>query len=168
MLFGPTRLSLFLLSAALPGGAAAASDLPKAATEFRNCQSITEGAARLACYDKTAAAFVALIDAKDLVVVERDTVRKERKRQFGFTRPSVEGVVTADVPEPTELSGLVTSIRMNRQFLLFTIADGGTWVTTEETFQPPQIGSKVAIKKGALGSYMMRYSGGAIRVRRIK
>ena len=58
---------------------------PAAVTELLNCRNITDSAARLACYDKSAATIGEAVAKKDLVVMDRESVKKTKRGLFGFS-----------------------------------------------------------------------------------
>ena len=53
------------------------------------CQSVTDSAERLACYDKAAAGISEAVARKDIVVYDRESVRKTKRGLFGFSIPNL-------------------------------------------------------------------------------
>lgn len=141
----------------------------------QDCQSIKENDARLACYDKAAAALVSATASGDVAIVDRNKVRQVRRSLFGFSLPPIpffSGSKNRDVEaEPKELLATLGSFQpIGNGFFRFTLADPqSTWESTEpsDVFEPKP-GSKVTISHGALGSYWAEISGQpAVKVRRI-
>lgn len=157
--------ALALMWNACPAGAADRPAPPLAALQA--CRAIADNSQRLACFDAAAAEFDASVKAKDVVVIDRETLKKERARQFGRVKRDDPSFAAARVPEPRELRGKVLAVSPAAQFLLITVEGAGLWQTTEETFQPPRPGADVVISKGALGGYTMSYGGRAVRARRV-
>src|SRR5688500_16536432 len=57
--------------------------------EIAACKQQVDDAARLACYDKTAAALTDATASGAVMVVEREDVRKTRRSLFGFSLPKL-------------------------------------------------------------------------------
>lgn len=119
------------------------------------------------CYDRAVAEFQASIAAHDTVVIDREALKRERKRQFGRVERSDPAFAAALVAEPRKLSGRVTSVQPAAQFLVIAIDGAGVWQTTEESFMPPTVGMTVTISKGSLGGYIISYGSRGVRARRI-
>lgn len=183
MRFGPPAAALTL---ALAAPAAIAQNTPAAPAadprdnastvvdELAACRAITDNSQRLACFDRTAAALVAARDRKDIVVVDRNEVRRTRRSLFGFTLPRIRlfggGDNDNDVEEVREVTSKVTSVRqVSYEEYRFKLEDGSEWETTQGTRGfPPRSGETVTIRRGALGSYMASFNDRiALRVKRI-
>lgn len=154
--------------APLPSRATAADRVAKPVAALQACRAITDDAKRLVCYDAAAAAFDASIKARDVVVIDRETLKAERVRQFGRVRKDDPAYGAAKVPEPTRLTGKVLGVAPTAQFLVISVDGAGVWETTEETFQGPSPGAVVEISKGTLGGYLLSYGPRALRVRRLR
>ncbi|MDP8913479.1 MAG: hypothetical protein M3N39_07885, partial [Pseudomonadota bacterium] len=86
--------AIFLVAAvAALAAPASAQDVkasrPGALKRLSDCRSITDQTARLACYDREVAALDAAEARKDLVVVDREQLRKTRRTLFGLTLPDL-------------------------------------------------------------------------------
>src|SRR5213075_1285252 len=49
------------------------------------CRAVADGAERLTCYDKAAAGISEAVAKKDIVVYDREAVRKTKRGLFGFS-----------------------------------------------------------------------------------
>lgn len=137
------------------------------------CLEIREDAARLACSDAAARKLVDAERARELVVVDRDQVKRTRRSLFGLSLGSADPITGRD--EPTErIEMLDTTIqafgseRGGRWTM--TLAEGGRWQTTEDWGggAAPRRGAAVTVRRAALGSYMLKMPGArAVRVMRV-
>ena len=136
---------------------------PAAVTELLNCRNITDSAARLACYDKSAATIGEAVARKDLVVMDRESVKKTKRGLFGFSIPNL-GIFGDDdnAVEIKQIDGTIVSTAFNADGgYIFRLADGSRWtqIDSKPFSIPPQGGDKVVVKKGALGSYFLSVEG---------
>lgn len=155
-----------LLAAALAAPLAAAPP-PPAKSEGRakelqtliDCRKIADNAARLACYDKAAAAMDQAEAKGDIVVVDREQARKVRRQAFGFTLPSLSLFERGEKPEEIDnVTGVVAAARQNGAGKwVIRLEDGAVWtqVDTNDLPMDPRPGEAVTIHKAALGSYML-------------
>ena len=162
---------VILVIAAVGGGVAAARPpatpdaQPKALTDVLACRAITDSAARLSCFDASAAALDTATAKRDVVVVDREQVGNARRSLFGFTLPSLRifgGDDDSKAPDNRELDTTVQSARQNGDGRwVVVIAEGAVWRQIDDTVigRAPKPGTKVVIRKAALTSYMMRFEG---------
>lgn len=137
-----------------------------------SCRTIADSAERLACYDRTAATLGNAVAKRDLVVFDRESVRKTKRGLFGFSIPDL-GIFGDDDKEVEikQIDGVVASLGRNADGgFIFRLADGSRW--TQMDGKPialePRGGDKVVIKKGVLGSYIMSIAGQpGVKVKRI-
>jgi len=131
------------------------------------CAQIIADAERLACFDRAARSLAAARAAKDIVVLDRDEVRRTKRSLFGFSLPSIR-VFGGD--EVNEVVGLVADVRtLPGGLLRFAVADNGVWETTEQAVRGPRDGDEVTIRAGSLGSYVATVPRRrAVRVRRLR
>jgi len=123
------------------------------------CRSITDGAERLACYDKNAAAVGEAVAKRELVVFDRASVQKTKRGLFGFSIPNL-GIFGDDDNEVEikQVEGTITGFSFNADGgYIFRLADGSRWTQMDgkPIALPPRNGDKVVIRKGALGSYSL-------------
>jgi hypothetical protein len=160
-----TRFGIFLLAAVLGSAAIAAPKAPMMQpppADFARliaCRSITDGAQRLACYDREVGVVGSANARGDLVVMNREEVRKTRRSLFGLSLPDLSVFGGGNLPGDADT--LETTIKFARQGpdgkWLFVLAEGGQWVQLDsrDFIVDPAPGQPVRIKQGALGSYMM-------------
>ena len=154
-----------LLALAVAGSAQAAKpkDAPARAavvSAIIDCRKVTEDAARLACYDSAASAFDQAQTKGEVVVIDKAQARAVRRDTFGFSLPSFHFFEAVKGDEP--LDNITVEVeRAGRtpygKWIVVT-AEGATWEQTDdsELLRDPQKGSKLLIRKGALGAYMCR------------
>lgn len=152
----------------LPTLVAATSDVPRPAVldALTSCRAIVADAERLACYDRAAAALNAQVERKEVIVLDQQEVKKTKRSLFGFTLPRI-GIFGGGGNGPghedtefTQIETTVTSVRgTGYGKLRFTIEDGAVWQTTEPSPAEPKPGTKVTIKRAALGSYFIKFEG---------
>ena len=126
--------------------------------ELTGCRTVTGDAARLACYDRTAAKLAEATAAGDVKVLDREDIRATRRSLFGFELPKLpffKGDDSAkDTPEAVDT--VVKSVQAGAygKFTL-TMEDGSVWQSTEPLPRDPKVGAKVHLKTGALGNFFM-------------
>lgn len=123
------------------------------------CRQLTDGAARLACYDRAAATLGEAVAKRDLIVFDRESVRKTKRGLFGFSIPNlgIFGDEDNEV-EIKQLEGVIAGVGRNADGgYVFRLADGSRWTQMDGKMIviEPRSGDKVVIKKGVLGSYLM-------------
>ncbi|NJC05029.1 hypothetical protein GGQ97_000822 [Sphingomonas kaistensis] len=161
---------------ALVGSAAGAQPAAKdsdALSSLSACVGLRDAARRLACYDSTAGALLKARAAGDVQVVNRREMRDVRRNLFGFALPKLP-FFTGDTSQNEADDRLETKI-VNWRSLGYgkyrMVVDGGAvWETTEasEAIDPPAAGQPITIRKGALGSYVLRINNQrGVRGRRI-
>ena len=161
----PALLFACTVMAATPVVAAESPAVPaaKPVTALQGCRTLTDAAARLACYDRAVDALAAATASGDVVVVERTEVRKARKGLFGFTLPRI-GFLTGkpdnaeDAADAKELATVITASRsIGNGKWRFTVEGGALWETVEANmgFSDPLPGRKIVIERGSLGAYFV-------------
>lgn len=150
---------------ALLAGPAMAKDPPKQSPmvgALEACRAIADPTQRLACYDKEAGALLAATQAGDVSVVDKSEMRKARKSLFGFSMPNLpffSGDDSANEVSDTLESTVTQASGIGYGKFRLSIAEGNAvWETTETygTMRDPRPGDKISIKRGPLGSYMLR------------
>ena len=161
-----TRGGLFLVisaTATAAAGAAPKHDKPQPPppgfTRLVACQSIKDNVQRLACYDREVASVSTANARGDLVVMDKEQVRKTRRSLFGLTLPDLGVFGGGDLPGDAD--SIETTIRGAKQGpdgkWWFNLAEGGTWVQLDsrDFIVDPAAGQPVKIRRAALGSYIM-------------
>lgn len=168
-------------AAALLAGTAAAGAQGREAqarsqtlTRVVDCGKIGGDAERLACFDREVAALDAAEARKDLVVVDREQLRKTRRTLFGLTLPNLS-VFGDDNDDQEGLERIDTSIRNVSQTpygkWIFTLQDGAIWeqIDSRKLVIEPRVGNNIKIRRAAMGSYLANVRDQtAIRVRRMR
>lgn len=171
------RIALFAVLAACSALPAAAQqrearERPPALTRVLDCRALASAEERLACFDREVAALEAAERAQDLVVVDRQQLRRTRRSLFGLTLPNLS-VFGDDGPDEEGMSQIESTIRGFRQDpygkYTFVLEDGARWVQIDsrELRIEPRVGQPIRIRRAAMGSYLANVNNQiAIRVRR--
>ena len=131
---------------------------------LKSCQSEKDPAARLACFDAATANLVAANEAGDLRIVDRDEVKKTRRRLFGFALPDlgIFGKRGSAEDKEEEFDEIDTSIAAvsgahGRGYVIRT-EEGALWRIDEvpRRLLEPRVGDKLLIKSGALSAFFIR------------
>ena len=161
-MLGRAKLRGFGVVAA--GGAAAQTGpaaTPAAVAGLRACRTITAAEARLACFDKAAASLDQAIAQKELVVLDRQTVRRTRRSLFGLTLPSLNifggGEGAKDEPEFVAIDTKVRAARPAGygKYEVDT-EEGAVWRNVDLWPDAPRAGEALHISKGAMGSFWLK------------
>ena len=162
------------LAIALPAGAAWSAGAPARAPVVQavlDCRKVEDGAQRLACYDK-AVDGMAQAEAKgDLVTVDREQRRAVRRQAFGLNLPSLaffdRGEKSGEADRITAKVAAASRDPFGKWVI--KLDDGAVWRQTDGHYldHDAHRGSSVEIRKGTLGSFLMKVDGQlAIKVRR--
>ena len=158
--------SLALASSAVAGQhpPAAGAQQSTALDAVLNCRSIAGATERLACFDRSTDALQSATAKHDIVVVDRETVRKTQRSLFGFNLPggtildSGNSKTRQADEEEREINATVRSAQMGADgYWVVVLEDGAVWHQTDGTLAlSPKPGNTVTIRRAALGSYYMR------------
>ncbi len=137
-----------------------------------DCREIADPTQRLACFDRTVGVMASATAEKDLVVLDRATMRETRKGLFGFSLPKLKLFGGGDEDERDEVQEIESSIAALRSakdgYPIFVLEDGGNWKQTEGRNVFPKVGDPIRIKRASLGSYMANVNKKAgVRVMRL-
>ena len=171
---------IFILTTTIAiAGPAAAKSKQKAAPSplvaaIDRCRQITDSTQRLACYDSAANALVQAANSGAVAVVDQNEIRKARHSLFGFTLPKIpffSGDETADEVQK-QLDSTITSVHMlaNGYYRIVIADNNAVWETSDSSisFDPPRVGQKITIVRGAMGNYFLRINGQVgVRGRRV-
>ena len=159
-------MSRYLMAAtafavALTGTAAAKSPIPTQVPpqlqRLLACRGLSDGAARLACFDREAGAAAQGFARGDIVAVDRDKIRSTKKTLFGLAIPNL-GLFGDDGNELKQVEGVLAGTGFNRDGgYIFRLQDGARWSQTDDKplALPPRPGDKVIVKRGTMGSYFL-------------
>ncbi len=142
------------------------------------CRAIGGDGERLACFDRAAAALLAARDQGQVVVLDREGMRRAKRRVFGFQLPRLglfgdgkdeEG---KGEPEVKEIESTIARVvPAGGGTYLLGLADGSTWQTTEgRTNFVPRRDEKVKVEVGILGSYNLKVAGSnrSVKAKRVR
>ncbi len=166
---------------------AAAADKPKPASpavvqKLLDCRALTDATARLACFDAGVAALAGAVENRDVLVADKDEVKKARRGLFGLALPSfnlfgadkdevAEGEKKDERGALTEIEATITAARPSRTAgWRFVLDDGSIWLQTDAIAfrRDPKAGMKIRIRRAAMGSYLANVEGQlAVRVKRV-
>ena len=125
------------------------------------CRSETNDVARLQCYDRAAAALADATAKGNVVVIDKEDVKRTRRSLFGFNLPSLpffQGDDSQEEKEAEEIEAVIQSAKaVGYNLWQLTLEGGAVWQTSEASSRlpTPKAGTKVKIKKAALGSYKL-------------
>jgi hypothetical protein len=141
-----------------------------------DCRAMTDEHARLACYDAAAARLDEAEAKGQVVVVDREQAREVRKEVFGLQLPSLDIFHPAgrDGAAEEDFDRIDAVVKSASQAgpggrWVFELDNGAVWrqIDNYGLNREPRPGSKVEIRKAALGSFKMKVDGQpAIRVHR--
>jgi hypothetical protein len=162
-----------LLLGAVPAAAQTTGNNADALSALTACRGESDPARRLACFDSNAAALLKAREAGEVQVVNRGELREVRRNLFGFGLPKLPLFRGDRSQEEADdrLETKITSWRSIGYGKYRIVAEGGAvWETTEasEAIDPPAAGQPLSIRKGSLGSYVLRINNQrGVRGRRI-
>jgi hypothetical protein len=128
---------------------ATGQDTPAVVTAVYQCRTLSDHAARLACFDKAAADLEQAQNARTLSFGDEDAF------------PRFEGA---------ELKSKIAAVSANQAGrYVITLADGTQWLQSEWTkfIFEPKAGDSILIRKGLTGNYRASSRGTAFQVRQI-
>ena len=170
----PARGMLFMAMIACVSSAPTATPAPAGATQFdalSACRSIAAAQERLACYDAAVAALDAAVRERQVVVVDREHIRKTKRSLFGLPLPDIKLFGAGD-EDMDSLDGTIQSaLEVQDGNWRFALQDGAVWeqIDQKPLALEPRSGWPVEIKRATLGSYFMRVRNmPGIRVRRLQ
>lgn len=142
---------------------AAAQDnaAPDHLAALKNCQSVAENSARLACYDAAVGTMVAASDQGNLRIVDQEEVTQTRRRLFGLNLPKLK-ILGGDQGELETLVTTVTSAhQINGKTWAFVTEEGSAWRINNAPmrFTGPKPGQSVEFKRAAMGTFFVRING---------
>lgn len=134
------------------------------------CKAITDGAARLACFDAAAESLEIAERQGDIVMVERARVLESRRALFGFTLPDVTSLLGTDADQLDAVeTTLERASNTSGAGWTFHLADGSIWRQIDNTrldFRATA-GLTVKIRRGAMGTYFLKVADNpAVRAKR--
>ena len=135
----------------------------QALQKLTDCRKLSDGGARLACYDEAAAGIDQAEAKGDIVVVDREQARKVRRQGFGFNLPSMAIFERGEKQEDIEnVAGRIAAFRVDgASKWIIRLDDGATWaqVDANTLHRTPKIGMSVRIRRASMGSYLLSIDG---------
>jgi hypothetical protein len=163
----PTATAVALL--ALAAGPALAKDrAPKpdaaraqALQSLTQCRAIADDQARLACFDKSAAAFDEAEKSGDIIVVDKSQAREVKRQAFGLNLNSALSIFDRGSHTETvdEVTLTVSQASQNLQGRwVITTQEGQVWrqIDTDPLDHTPKPGETAVVKRGTLGSFFIK------------
>lgn len=140
------------------------------------CQSISDAAEKLACFERASQALISAEAKGEVAVVHQEQVRKVRRSLFGFAVPKFpffpKRADDKDDEEPREIVSTLQSFNSigNGRYRVGIAEASAIWETTESaSLRDPKTGDKVTIESGALGSYFLQIGTQRwVRARRVR
>jgi hypothetical protein len=165
-------LACAVAAAAAQAAAPVVRDVAPALKALLDCRGIAEADRRLACYDAAVDSITTAEKKGDVIIVDRQQAQAARRQAFGLDLSALSIFDRDDKPEQVDrIAGEVTkAVRGSDGRWILTLADGAVWRQADDRDlpSPPKPGSKVEIRKAAVGSYLMNVDGQiAIRARRV-
>ena len=141
------------------------------------CATVSEEAARLACYDGAVGRLREAQTSGNLVAVDRQQAQEIQRDAFGFSLPSLPRLFgsrgdnqQAAIEDVAEMRLEVASVASRRNMpSVFTMTNGQIWVQIDdENARNVRQGGTVTVRRASMGSFLMSVDAGgpAIRVRR--
>jgi hypothetical protein len=160
---GALKAALLLSLAAAPAALAQApapAGRAAALKALTDCRAVTEGAARLACFDAAAARLDQAERTGDVVVLDREQVRTAKREAFGLKLPSFD-LFDRDERQRTvevdRVESTVASAGRGATGWVVTLENGQVWRQTDnKSLYRVRRGDKVEIRRGTLGSFFLR------------
>jgi hypothetical protein len=124
------------------------------------CRSLTEPASRLACFDKSVAAFDLAEASQAVIVIDERQVRETRRSLFGISLPDTGLLSNSDDLPQIETTLKSASVDDAGRWT-FQLSDGARWIQTDDytIARRPRENDNVVIKRGMLGSFKLSVGG---------
>jgi hypothetical protein len=138
-----------------------------------DCRAVADPTERLGCYDRHVAEIDAAEKNADVMVVDRQQVKKANRGLFGLGLPKFGALFGNDNDKEDEISEIEAKIKTVGQDRdgnwAFTLEDGARWVQiVPKTISDPRPGQTITIKRASMGSFLAKVENrAAIRVKRV-
>lgn len=164
------KIAILAAAALAATGGAANAQTPTAGNPLVDrvveCRAMPDVPARVRCYDEAVDALAKATASGDVVVVDKEDVRKTRRSLFGFSLPKLplfRGDSTAEEEAPDEIEAKIATVRgLGYGKYLIVLDSGARWQTTEPprgATPDPRPGEAIKISRGALGAYFISVDG---------
>ena len=135
---------------------------PAAIAGINACRAIPGAEARLACFDRAAVELGTAIASRSIVVLSAEQVRDTHRSLFGFNVPRIPLFAGDRDGESKQLDATVAAVKsLGYGKWRLELPDGAIWETTDSASDEvlPRLGSKIRIKSGTLGNFMISVDG---------
>ena len=90
------------------------------------------------------------------MVADKEAIREARRGLFGFSLPKVRIFGDDDMAEEVKsIETTIKAVSQGQKGYIFTLQDGARWAQQDGAYMDrPKAGSKIRIRRAALGSYM--------------
>ncbi len=163
----------------------AQAQTPDILSDLYQCKTLSDNAARLACYDEKVGRVETAQETGELVAIDREAAEEIQRESIGFNIPSLPKInifnrVNKDKATPrakVEFDGATLNIKSTRikadGKMRFYMDNGQIWDQSDTRRMRPfnkSAENTLVIEKAALGSFLARINGkgGTFRVRRHK
>jgi hypothetical protein len=155
-----------LLATAGPALAKEAKVNEERAAAFKavtDCRAVSDPTARLACFDDAVAKLDQAESSGQVVVLDREAAKNVKRQAFGFNIPSISLFSKGEKEE--EVDRLTDTLKSARERpdhrWVFELQSGAVWrqIDTSQFFSDPKAGDSVEIRRGALGSFILKLNG---------
>lgn len=147
-------------------------ETPEVVERLFDCRTIEDSGERLACFDREIDSVLKAQESKEIVITDREQIKKTRRGLFGFTLPKI-GLFGGD-DDDNEVNEIVTKIskasRTPNGRYMIVLEDGASWMQSDNTrvLRNIEPGEEITIKTAAFGSYMAKVGGRrAFRIKRM-
>jgi hypothetical protein len=155
---------------------------PAVVQKLLECRAITDTAQRLACLDAGVSALADAVASRDVLVADREQVKRAKRSLFGLALPSFNLFGKDDVKDDSgkadergvtqEIEATIASARLGYQGnWRLVLDDDSVWLQTDgASFRhDPKAGMKIRIRRAAVGSFLANIAGQtSVRVKRIQ
>jgi hypothetical protein len=133
----------------------------RALAPFVACRQIPDVRARALCYDNALDRLQHSVAGREVVIVDKQQANEDRKSLFGFNAANRMPAARAVRPADAEVAAIDSTVSGARQSGYdrwdIRLANGAIWRTLEAgIIVAPKNGEEVHIRRGALGSFMIR------------
>jgi len=168
------RFWIITAISALCVGGASAQEAPLA--KVYACADLAGATERLACFDAAVGGLKQSESTGGVAVVTKQQIAEAEKQAFGLTAPSLSEVTRNAAPAvaPDPLDKVQVTIKsvtkLPKGLLRYTLDSGQVWEEYDNTLtRLSGLPVQAEIRKGALGSYMLKVGDKPmVRVRRVK
>ena len=141
-----------------------------------DCRAISDGSARLACFDTQVANLDAAEKSQDVVIVDKAQVKNAKRSLFGLTLPKLAlfGGRDDESSSKTDQSDDAIETVVKMAYInaagkwVIIIEDGAKWVQIDtRALNTPKTGHAIRIRRASLGTFFANVNKQiAIRMRR--